>query len=600
MIKKSVLLLLSLMIMLSSFASFDVSAESELEVPRITLTTEDGNGVNLKKSDGYVNATVNIENIDGTTLCDNVVMKVRGNSTAFDSIKKKSYNFKFSKKKNVLNMGSGKKWALISNVYDPTLARNYVALSIAKELGIQYTSDFKVVEVVVDGSFRGCYLLVEPIGTGKDRVDIDVDDNNGKNDFLVELEATRVEDDVKYFTSNGLRFAVSEPDPPDDEQLSYIQSTMDEIINTIRNGTKEEIESKIDVESFTKFYLLNEYLKTVDFNFSSVFFYYKDGKLYAGPPWDYDLSSGNVNEKYSSWYASSYKTDGLFAKNYNLYKWLCQKSWFNDLAKNELSVHCHYFANIASENSVIDNYYNTYKNVINRNFTTAGWKPGTYYVNVMKVPLATYQDNYDFYVNWCKERSEWLINYFEAEPIPNPRYEQLIEQSFSPDASDSNVNDFGLYEGFKYKGLDLLGVQLKSKNINANAVKFVGVISSELLAKASDYGFVFTKTDKSTQEAKENADKLTVENGHIYSCLDTKNTMTGDYGDPESDTSYKYVTIAINNIEDNLAFVGRFYVVIEGVTYYAEYTDSSETVYNGCAGRLSDFGVNFGDFIGEG
>ncbi len=170
MIKKSVLLLLSLMIMLSSFAAFDVSAESELEVPRITLTTEDGNGVNLKKSDGYVNATVNIEDVDGTTLCDNVVMKVRGNSTAFDSIKKKSYNFKFSKKKNVLNMGSGKKWALISNVYDPTLARNYVALSIAKELGIQYTSDFKVVEVVVDGSFRGCYLLVEPIGTGKDRL----------------------------------------------------------------------------------------------------------------------------------------------------------------------------------------------------------------------------------------------------------------------------------------------------------------------------------------------------------------------------------------------------------------------------------------------
>ena len=29
---------------------------------------------------------------------------------------------------------------------------------------------------------------------------------------------------------------------------------------------------------------------------SSVFFYYKDGKLYAGPAWDYDLSAGNIND----------------------------------------------------------------------------------------------------------------------------------------------------------------------------------------------------------------------------------------------------------------------------------------------------------------
>ena len=586
MLKRTISLSLSILILLSAFVALAASAESKLEVPRITFITENGNGINLKKSDGYVNATVEIENVDGTIFSDNVTMKVRGNSTAFDVIKKKSYNFKFSKKKNVLGMGSGKKWALISNVYDPTLARNYVALSIAKELGIQYTSEFKVVEVVVDGSFRGCYLLVEPVGTGIDRVDIDVDGNNGKKDFLIELEASRKEDDVKYFNSNGLRFAVSEPDPPSDEQLSYIQSTIDDVINVIKDGAKEEVESIIDIDSFVKFYLLNEYMKTVDFGFSSVYFYYKDGKLYAGPPWDYDLSSGNVNKDYSSWYASSYKTDGLFAKDYNLYKWLCQKSWFNDSVKNELSVHCHYFANISAEGGVIDNFYNTYKNVINRNFTTAGWNPGLCYVNVMKTPFSTYQENYDYFLNWCGERSTWLIDYFEAQPIPNPQYKRLIEQSFSPDDSDESINDFGLSEDVQYKGLDLLGVQLKPNN--TNSVKFVGVISSELLAKASDYGFVFTKTNESTQKAKENADKLTIENGHIYSCRGTKNTMTGAYGDPESDTSYKYVTVAINNIEDDMAFVGRFYAVIDGVTYYAKYTDSTATVYDGCAGRLVD------------
>ena len=420
MIKKTLSLLLVVIILIGVFIPINVFAETNQsnDVPVITFTTADGNGTALKKSDGYINAAVSIKDVDGAELTDKIVMKVRGNSTAFDSIGKKSYTFKFGSKKNVLHMGSGKKWALVSNVFDPTLARNYIAFSLAKELGIQYTSEFKVVEVVVDGSFRGCYLLFEPVGDGKDRVDIDTSSNNGKKDFLLELESSRKESDVTYFKTNGIRFAVSEPDPPSDEQLDYIQSTMDGVISTIINGSQEDIESKIDTESFVKYYLLNEFLKTVDFNFSSVFYYYKDGKLYAGPPWDYDLSSGNVNESYSSWYASSYKTDGLFINNYNLYKWLCSKEWFNDSIKRSFTDNYPCFAEIASDGGMIDSFYSTYKDVINRNFTEAGWRENGYYVNVMKKPLATYAENFDFYKNWCGERVEWLREYFGVEPIP--------------------------------------------------------------------------------------------------------------------------------------------------------------------------------------
>lgn len=416
MLKKTISLSLSILILISSIITFSVSAEAKLEVPKITFTTENGNGTSLLKSDGYVNASVNIEDVDGTSLSDNIIMKVRGNSSAFDSIAKKSYNFKFAKKKNVLNMGSGKKWALISNIFDPTLARNYVAFSLAKELGIPYSSEFKIVEVVVDGSFRGCYLLIEPVGDGKDRVDIDVNGDDGKKDFLLELEASREEADVKYFKSNGIRFAVSEPDPPSDEQVSYMQSTMDDVIGTIKSGTKEEIESKIDVSTFVKFYLLNEFLKTVDFDFSSVFFYYKDGKLCAGPPWDYDLSTGNVNKDFSARYASSYRTDGLFISSFNLYKWLCAKDWFNDLTKAEFIKHYSYFADIPAKDGVIESFYNTYEKVIKRNFKDAGWKVNKYYVNVMKYPLDTFEENWDFYVNWCKERVDWLTEYYGVDP----------------------------------------------------------------------------------------------------------------------------------------------------------------------------------------
>lgn len=423
---------------LMTFAAAEIKDISEpVDVPRITFTTENGKGTSLQKADGYINATLDIKDTDGYTLSDDVTIKVRGNSTAFTSIGKKSYNFKFAKKKNLFEMGSGKKWALISNIYDPTLARNYIAFSLAQELGIQYSSNFKVVEVVVDGSFRGCYLLMEPVGEGKDRVDIDIESDDGKKDFLLELEALREEDDVTYFKTNGIRFAVSEPDPPSDEQVSYIQSTMDDVISTVRNGAKEEIENSIDLESFVKFYLLNEFLKTVDFDFSSLFYYYKDGKLYAGPPWDYDLSSGNVNENFSARYASSYKTDGLFISNYNLYKWLCSKEWFNELCKEEFEKHYQYFESIASDGGVIDSFYNTYKLAINRNFTDAGWQVNRYYVNAMKTPLTTYKENYDFYVNWCKERVEWLRDYYGIVPVVT---EPVTDTPTEPDTNEPTTD----------------------------------------------------------------------------------------------------------------------------------------------------------------
>ena len=414
--KKITALVLSFIILTGLLVPVYAADETKIEVPKIKITTVSGIGTSLQKAQGYVDASISITDTDNTTVSNSILVKVRGNSTAFESIAKKSYTFKFDKKKNVLNMGSGKKWALVSNIYDPTLARNYTAFSLAHELGIQYTSDFKVVEVWMDNSFRGCYLLFEPVDKGNDRVNIDVNEN----DFMLELEALREEDDVTYFKSNGIRFAVSEPDSPSADDVSYMQSTMDDVISTVKNGSEDEIKSKIDIESFVKFYLLNEFLKTVDFDFSSVFYYYKDGKLYAGPPWDYDLSSGNVNADFSSRYASSYKTDGLFISNYNLYKWLCAKPWFYDLAKSEFTEHYGYFASIPADGGVIDSFYNTYKNVIKRNFKDAGWPVNRYYVNVMKYPLATYEENYDFYVNWCKERVDWLTEYFEVDPSTMP------------------------------------------------------------------------------------------------------------------------------------------------------------------------------------
>ena len=105
--------------------------------------------------------------------------------------------------------------------------RNYIAFDIAHELGIDYTSNQKYVELWVDGVFKGCYTLMEPVQQGKDRVDIDIESNNGMKDFLIEYEYNREEEGVTYIKSNGYRFALSEPEEPTAEQLEYIQEKVD-------------------------------------------------------------------------------------------------------------------------------------------------------------------------------------------------------------------------------------------------------------------------------------------------------------------------------------------------------------------------------------
>lgn len=397
-----------------AFAANDNAAESEWEmtVPQIRVTTALGNGLELQKADGYQQASVTITDTDGSVLSDDCSFKVRGNTTASIYVQKKPYAFKFSKKKEVLGMGKGKKWVLIANHFDPTMLRNYLAFSIAQELGLPYTSEFKYVELWVDGSFRGTYMLFEPVEEGKDRVDIDIESNDGKADFLMEYEADRTEEETTYFTVDGLRFISSDPDEPDEEQLAYIEESMTEVMNAIKSGDRAAVEEKVDIPSFAKFYLLNEYLKTFDFSKTSVFFHYKDGKLYAGPPWDYDISAGNGNPEYSSRAEGTYNPEGIYCDKKNIFRFLCKCDWFDGEVKKVYGQHLDFFDNIAVDGGLLDTALETYSDVFSRNYHEAGWRESYWGINFEKKPEKTYQENYAFLKNWCSLRNDWLSNYY--------------------------------------------------------------------------------------------------------------------------------------------------------------------------------------------
>ena len=425
-IRKAVSGFLCLVMLTSAFAGasvnvfadeVDIAAQQALStVPTITVTTAEGNGCELQKADGYVTAEISVKDVDGSVLADSVEFKVRGNTTALKWVEKKAFTFKFSKKKNVLGMGKGKKWALIANAFDPTLLRNYLAFETARELGLDYTSEKKFVELWLDGSFRGSYLLCEPVQAGSDRVDIDVDSNGGLNDFLVEYESTVAtpNPDDTYFTVSGARFIAKEPEEPTDGQLEYLKTTLGDIITTLKAGTRADIEEKVDMTSFVRYYLLNEYYKTYDFSVTSVYFYYKDGRLYAGPAWDYDLSMGNENPETSQRCKNANSPQGIFA-NTNLYAYLAKKDWFKELVKREYEENYDFFSNLHTDGGILDTIRAAYSDTIERNFSPdgAGWKKRRLWITLQRKPENTNEGNYAFLKNWLAERNQWFEEYFE-------------------------------------------------------------------------------------------------------------------------------------------------------------------------------------------
>lgn len=431
---------------------FSVSAaETEYEggkYAKIYISTESGNGNEIEKADGYQNSTIAVVSpVDGkgefSVNETTGKIKVRGNSTSL--AEKKPFNIKFDKKQDVLGMGSGKKWCLLANCFDPSLMRNYTAFEIARELKLPYTPDTAFAELWLDDVYKGSYLISEPVESGSTRIDIDTE----ADDFMIEYEAYRNEELVAYITSDegNLRFAVSEPEMPDksdykdDESEKYdedmeaynlrindISDKINNITDTIKKGDYKEICDVIDIESFVDYYVLNEIMKTCDFGWSSVNFYYKEGKLYAGPVWDYDLSSGNTNpdypslvtsesekayvEKYAD-FSSNSSAEGMYAANYNFYKYLtASEDFMNDVKKVFLEEQ-EYINNLSAEGGILDSAYSENEEMFKRNFASAeeggaGWVVSKSYADTMRTPDSTLEENFSYFKNWISERNDYL------------------------------------------------------------------------------------------------------------------------------------------------------------------------------------------------
>ena len=264
-------------------------------------------------------------------------MEVKGRGNASWHRAKKGFQVKLDKKTDVMGMGKAKKWVLLPSAADLSLIRNSVALDLAQQLELDFTSEWRFVDFYVDGAYYGLYILCEKPEIGDNRVEITNmddaiedaignEDENGDDKLLSEEPGVRYSedhstatledgtvidltggyhlefdnyDDVLQFGAGAIKhITVKEPErlggaPETDESFTYIRDFMAQADAAVTDyGNDEDLLKYIDLESFAKMWLLQEY--TAGHDATDNLHLWKDsdvtgdGLIHAGPAWDFD------------------------------------------------------------------------------------------------------------------------------------------------------------------------------------------------------------------------------------------------------------------------------------------------------------------------
>ncbi|MBQ8382571.1 MAG: CotH kinase family protein [Clostridia bacterium] len=389
-----------------------------LEMPVLHITTETGADVTSK--DEYILGTLTITNCDAEYAMDERIIEIRGRGNKSWEFDKKSYHIQLDSKANLLGIGTakGKHWNLLANHCDQSLLRNHAALRFASMMsGIAYSPASTSVEVYINGTYNGVYLLTEAIRVGDGRVDVADDPEAGTDiGYLIQLSNYAAE---YPFYMGGKSYEIKSDLSEDPglcwEQQMYIQDYMSLCYEAVLAGNREEIERLMDLDSVVDAYIVEETLKNLDVGWDS-FFFYKDagGKLAMGPIWDFDLTLGNANEGCEG-YTDLYVAQGSKGQSnpwfYNLmaYKWfreLVAQRWASDEVQTVVN----------SLPELIRTEAQTYYNSFCRNFDE--WQIFGQQLNrepreIMK--LDSYAEHVDYLVAWLESRIDWMNGFIGGD-----------------------------------------------------------------------------------------------------------------------------------------------------------------------------------------
>ncbi len=247
----------------------------------------DHNGINLVK-----------------TISSSLGMRTRGHSTRF--MPKRPYRIRFDENTALFGMKPAKNYILLANYLDRSLIRNSLMIWMSKFYqNTMYTLDYRFVDLYINETYYGQYLLTERVEFQKNRLNIEPDLSQDDAGFMVELDyqvyvQNQGNENLEWFRMNDTPYVIKEPNPLDITSGYRFSHTryMNNYFHAVRDAleAKSGYEDLIDIENWLDYFLLQEISKNVDVGWGSVYLVKPSGQpLKHMPLWDFDLAFGNAN-----------------------------------------------------------------------------------------------------------------------------------------------------------------------------------------------------------------------------------------------------------------------------------------------------------------
>ncbi len=340
----------------------------------------------------------------------------------------------------ILGLPAENDWVMIAPYSDKSLMRDHLSYTFARAMN-RYASRTRYVELILNGSYQGVYILGEKIKQGKNRVDIaklketDISGDDLTGGYILKIDkgtgsASRGWNSAYTSGSVTNRFQVEYPkiEVIKDVQFNYIRNIVNDFESRLQSSDFKDLEKGydkvIDVNSFIDFFLLNELTRNVDgYRLSTYFFKDKDSKnkkLIMGPVWDFNLAFGNAD------YCDGWKTSG-WAFKFNA---ICPTDgytvpfWWDKLLQDsnfqiKLKARWNALRNGALADEKIYGQVDSVKNVLKdaqvRNFQQ--WNIMGRYIWPNYHFTGNYTEEVDWTKNWIKDRIAWL----DQSDLLNPK-----------------------------------------------------------------------------------------------------------------------------------------------------------------------------------
>tara|TARA_R110002167_G_scaffold94258_30_gene251834 strand:+ start:1073 stop:2473 length:1401 start_codon:yes stop_codon:yes gene_type:complete len=442
----------------SIFISFDVTRTSEVttslplpvkgativpssgDLPLFEITTK-GTIVNEPKVDGIL-----VLKHKGEILFEGFIgIEIRGKSSQFFA--KKSYGFETRDSENhdlkvsLLGFPKEADWILYGPYTDKSLIRNLLVFDLARDMG-RYASRCELVELSINDTYKGIYVFMEKLKRDDGRIDInrlepqEIAGEDLTGGYILKIDKVSSADPRRYYgpensfeslvaplgASSGqtINFLYEYPDAEDivPAQREYISNYVAQFEAALDSDAFTDPRSGyanyIDTDSFIDFFILNELANNVDgYRLSTYIYKDRNGKLKAGPLWDFNLGFGNAD--YCSGGATNvwaFRFNERCADDFYLVPFWWDRLLQDPEFTRKLQLRWYTLRAGTLSNDVIQSKIDAYvaklekQQAVERNFDT--WKILGIYVSPNSFVGNTYGEEVTYLKSWTNDRLSWL------------------------------------------------------------------------------------------------------------------------------------------------------------------------------------------------